>query len=711
MNSILFSYFSDIKTLIIICLIAFCIIEVQGQKTFPITCTFNSPVIDGLLSTGEWDTSFFAGGFIQMEPDKGQGASELTMVYAAFDSSFVYFAFVCRQGNKTPVTANIQTRDRVRGSDDAVIVILDTYLDRRSACGFTVNPLGTQTDYKIMDDGRNINYEWDTEWQSAAVINETGWVCELAIPFKSLKYRASKDEWGLNFGRVIVRNSEIAWWSGEMADNYRISQGGLLREIIVPSKPERFMLSPYASLRYENSDITGVHNKIKPDAGGDVLYNISPNLSLNATINPDFASVEGDRVKIDLSGWEVNFPEKRLFFLEGNEMFSMRYQPFYSRRIGDIGYGLKFTGKAGDYSMNVLNVRSIENLDEGQHAAFYSTARVKKDIFKSSTIGAILVDKSDFDTVFSRSFGIDWILNPGERWKISGQLLGSYPGKLIDHSGGFIRVANETNKYHVHLRYTVLGENLKDNINQTGFLRDDDRHELDADLNYTFWMQNSFIRYIRVSFANKAYWSIKRELRGWTIRDQLRIYLTNKLSYQLYYSTGYQKRDTDDENGNPISLDFYNYFYENELGYNTDASANVSLAYTFGRNFNRQMKILSGSLSTQPLNKLNLRYSVSWLNFEPDTIAYSNIRLEHSTLLNILTVDYYFTNNLWLRLFAQHNTYNEKVYLYGQFGWRFKPPFGAVYLIYAGDNFYNHEDKLYYDHKTIFLKFTYPIRW
>ena len=123
------------------------------------------------------------------------------------------------------------------------------------------------------------------------------------------------------------------------------------------------------------------------------------------------------------------------------------------------------------------------------------------------------------------------------------------------------------------------------------------------------------------------------------------------------------------------------------------------------------MKILSGSLSVQPLNKLNLRYSFSWLNFEPDTIAYNNIRLEHSTLLNILTVDYYFTNNLWLRLFAQHNTYNEKVYLYGQFGWRFKPPFGAVYLIYAGDNFYNHEDKLYYDHKTIFLKFTYPIRW
>ena len=321
------------------------------------------------------------------------------------------------------------------------------------------------------------------------------------------------------------------------------------------------------------------------------------------------------------------------------------------------------------------------------------------------------MDKSDFDTVYSRTFGLDWMLNPGERWKISGQVIGSYPGKLIDYSGGFIRVANETNKYHVHIRYSILGKNLKENMNQTGFLRDDDRHELDADFNYTFWMQESFIRYIRVSLANNAYWSIEREFRGWKFRDQLRIYLTNKLSYQLYYSNSYQIRDTYDENGNPISLDFYNYFYENEIGYNTDASANVSLAFSSGRNFNRQMKILQGDLSVQPLKRLNLRYNVSWLDFSPDTIAYSNIRLEHSTLLNILTLDYYLTNNLWLRLFAQHNTYNERVYLYGQFGWRFKPPFGAVYLIYAGDDFYNPEDKLYYNHETIFLKFTYPIAW
>ena len=322
-------------------------IKVSGQKNMQISYAATPPQIDGLFSPGEWDVLQPASGFIQMEPDKGQDATEITQVYASFDSSNIYVAFSCLQGNRNPITANIQTRDRVKGGDDAVILILDTYGDKRSAYGFTVNPLGTQTDYKITDDGRNINYEWDTEWEAAAGRSDAGWVCEMAIPFGSIKYRASDEVWGINLGRILISNLETSWWSGEVADNFRISQGGQLEGMQVPSKPKRLMLFPYVSLRYENSDITGQYNKLKPDAGGDILVNLSSNFSLNATINPDFASVEGDLAKIDLSGWEVNFPDKRLFFQEGNEMFAMRYRSFYSRRIGDINYGVKFTGKAG----------------------------------------------------------------------------------------------------------------------------------------------------------------------------------------------------------------------------------------------------------------------------------------------------------------------------------------------------------------------------
>ena len=684
-------------------------LNVSGQKNMIIQFAPALPYIDGTISPGEWDLSQPASGFVQMEPDRGRMATEITRVYASFDSSNLYVAFLCYQGENHPIMANIQTRDRVTGGDDAVILLLDTYGDKRSAYGFTVNPLGTQTDYKITDDGRNINYEWDTEWEAAADRFDSGWSCEVAIPFTSIKYRASDEVWGLNLGRVMISNLETAWWSGKVADNFRISQGGSMSGIKVPARPKRWMLFPYASLRYENSDITGQYNKVKPDAGGDILMNIASNLSLNATVNPDFASVEGDQVQIDLSGWEVNFPDKRLFFQEGNEMFAMRYRPFYSRRIGDISYGLKFTGKAGGYAMNILNVRSTEYTEQGIPPAFFTVGRVKKDIMKSSTIGAILVDKSSFDTTFARSFGVDWVLNPGDQWKITGQLLGSYPGDFLKHSGGFLRVAHESNKHHLHLRYSLMGEQLADNINQTGFMTDDDRHELDMDLSYTFWFNESFMRYIRIFLGNNAFWGMDGRLKGYKFRDYIRFYLSNKFSYRFYTDYRYQVRNSSDESGQPIELHFYNYYLEHELGYNTDASSNASASFTTGENFNRRMKILQGQVAWQALDRLTVRYSFSWLDFQPDTLSYPGIRLEHNTLLNILSLDYYFTNDLWIRIFGQHNTHDERIYLYGQFGWRFKPPFGALYLIYAGDNYYHHTEKRHYDHQTLFLKLTYPI--
>jgi hypothetical protein len=255
----------------------------------------------------------------------------------------------------------------------------------------------------------------------------------------------------------------------------------------------------------------------------------------------------------------------------------------------------------------------------------------------------------------------------------------------------------------------VLGEHLAKNINQTGFITDDDRHELDADLSYTFWFRESFLRYIRVFAGNNVFWGIDGRLRGYRFRDYIRLYLASNFSYRFYTDYHYMVRTSIDDAGLPADLHFHNYSLEHELGYNTDASSNASLSFTTGENFNREMKILQGEVALQALDRLTVGYHISWLDFTPDTLQYPGIRLEHNTLLNILSLDYYFTNNLWVRLFGQHNTHDERIYRYGQFGWRFKPPFGAFYLTYAGDDYYDHYENRYYDHRTIFLKLTYPV--
>lgn len=170
-----------------------------------------SPVIDGYLASSEWLISDSETVFIQMEPQKGLQATEKTILYTGFDEKNLYFAFKCLDSQSTKIVANIYTRDKLEKSDDAVLVILDTYFDRRSGYVFIVNPIGTQTDMRIVDDGRSTDLNWDTPWQSAARLYEWGWVVEIAIPLTSISYNEDLTEIGVNFGRIIRKNSETSY--------------------------------------------------------------------------------------------------------------------------------------------------------------------------------------------------------------------------------------------------------------------------------------------------------------------------------------------------------------------------------------------------------------------------------------------------------------------------------------------------------------------
>jgi len=160
---------------------------------------------------------------------------------------------------------------------------------------------------------------------------------------------------------------------------------------------------------------------------------MSSNVSLNATINPDFATVEADQQQLNLTRYELSYPEKRLFFQEGNEMYDTRIKTFYSRRIQDILYGAKLNGKAGKYNFNMQNVRSMQISEDDEPPAFYSTARVKRDFLESSSIGFTAVDKRN-DSSYVTSLSGDYILNIGQTWKFTGQIVASLPGDFLSHS-------------------------------------------------------------------------------------------------------------------------------------------------------------------------------------------------------------------------------------------------------------------------------------
>jgi hypothetical protein len=650
--------------------------------------------MDGRIVPDEWASVDSTAGFRQIEPSRGAKASRHTVVYCGQSDKHLYLAFRCYVNAASEISARIQRRDQLDNSDDIVAVILDTYNDRRTALLFFVNPLGTMADAKITDDGKNIDFNWDMEWEVKTSYTDHGWEVEMKLPFSSMQFSPKSHEWGVNFGRVIRANQESSWWT-EVTENFRVSQGGQLSGINPKGqKRSGLKLFPYGTMRYENSDVTGEYNKVKPDGGVDMLYNIGSNLIANFTYNPDFATVEGDKEQINLTPWEIRFPDKRLFFQDGNEQFNTRINTFYSRRIGDTQYGGKVIGKAGRYQFNGLFARTLENQEAEEPAAWFNALRVRRDILQSSSIGLTYSDKI-WDGSNVRSLSADYNLNLGKTWKFNGQLVGSYPGDFSDHSAWYMRFARENNIYHYHIRYSSLGKNFKENVNETGFVQDDDRRELDGDVSYRWWI-NKGIKYINVDGRNNMFWSQESVLRSWYFTYGGRMYMKSKFSLDLNYNNEYKLLDKE----------YYNHFYQAGIGYNTDESAFAETVFTTGQNFDRNFNLSQLRAKAMIFRKMNISYELSIINYTPDTT-------NASTTIDVLGLDYFFNKDLWIRVFTQNNSSIDKYYFYGVFGWRFKPPFGAVYLIVSSDHFDKYStgqtSPTPIDSNIIFLKATYPI--
>jgi hypothetical protein len=645
--------------------------------------------VDGIHEPERWAGADSATGFFQMAPRPGEAATAPTVAYIGFDQANIYVSVKLYQ--ETEVMAKALTRDILTKGDDSFALVIDPYNDNRSGYGFWTNPLGTQTDFRINDDGRSIDINWDAEWITASRMDSQGWTLEMAIPFKSLRFKPGTTTWGVNFGRIILDNLETVYWSGTLSDDFRISQGGKLTGIEVPDSKGKLTLFPYASLRYENNEFTGVSHEVKPDVGGDVKWQISPNMTFDGTINPDFATVEADQERINLTRYELNYPEKRLFFQEGNEMYGTRIKTFYSRRIQDIMYGAKLNGKAGKYNFNALNVRTLRMDDAEEPPSFFSTARVKRDFLESSSVGLTAVDKRN-DSSYVSSFSGDYVLNLGETWKLTGQFVASVPGDLLSHSAWFVRFAKENNFYHMHVRYTELGENFRENVNQTGYVVDDDRREVDSDLSYRWWIRNNFFRYIEIETRNNVFWArTTGALRSWNINEGVEFYLQNRFSLEYRYNNEFKL----------FEKKYYNHRHTFDLGYNTAEWSYAEASYSFGHNFDRDFQRFSLEGRVKLTEKMAVEYSGDYIQFTPD-------EEEMSTLINVLSLNYNFTKDLWVKLFAQNSTASSKVYFYGLAAWRFRPPFGAIYLIYSHDQ---EAELMGVLQRTdaLFLKFTLPI--
>ena len=366
-----------------------------------------APTLDGeVRHDPAWRLIRARKSFTQNTPDEGQPASQRTELRIAWTDDALWVAFVCHDEEPDRMVVSDARRDGDLGDTDSVRFILDTYHDLQNGFVFGTNPSGMQYDGQFANaGGSGLNLNWDGVWDVRTQVGDFGWSAEFRIPFTTLRYPQKKaPTWGANFERRIMRRHEVAYWSplGRQFGITRLADAGRLRGIEFVRK-RNLKVTPYAlgELRDTGDEGTSTDTEF----GLDVKYSVTPALTLDLTVNTDFAQVEADEVQISLDRFNLFFPEKRPFFLENAGLFtagrSKQVELFFSRRIGlsgdgeivPIDYGARLSGGVGGVNLGMLYMRT-DGLAGVAAPTDFAVARVNKELPNRSSVGAILVDKA-----------------------------------------------------------------------------------------------------------------------------------------------------------------------------------------------------------------------------------------------------------------------------------------------------------------------------
>jgi len=304
----------------------------------------DAPELDGRLDDAIWMSAQPATGFRQQEPTPGDLSSQRTEARVVYTGDAVYVGIRLYDTSPDSIRAQFIRRDDHAAVSDWAHVMLDTYYDRRTAFEFATTPRGTRVDILHLDD-TSVDAAWDAVWDVATGVDSEGWVAEFRIPLSQLRFSGGEDlRWGINFGRKVARLSEVSYWAPLPPNAGKVvSLYGDLAGLEGLSSPGGLELLPYSVGRLTRKPGDAANpfynrNETWQSVGLDLKYGITSNLTLTATVNPDFGQVEADPSKVNLTAFETFYTEKRPFFTEGTEIFNLRLPPegyaFYSRRIG-----------------------------------------------------------------------------------------------------------------------------------------------------------------------------------------------------------------------------------------------------------------------------------------------------------------------------------------------------------------------------------------
>ncbi len=729
--------------LILFCLT--CSLAISAQVSGPLKTLHAKEAIDpikldGVLDEESWKTAEMAVDFWQVWPSDSTRAKSKTEVKITYDDNFLYVGAKLYNYNNKKYIINSLNRDFQGPEIDGFHVNFDTYHDNTNAFNFAVNPSGAQREGTLSDGGSGrIDVSWDNKWFSEVKVNDEYWIAELAIPFKTIRYKEGSMVWGFNSFRLDGNANERVTWT-TIPQGFSMSSLAFDGELIF-DKPLKKSGPNISVIPYVAGGLSKDFEENTPGDGnfafgGDAKIGITPGLNLDLTVNPDFSQVEVDRQQTNISRFELFFPEKRQFFLENNDLFSAyggeTSRPFFSRRIGitqdtatgqniqnSIHGGVRLSGKLDkNWRIGLLNMQAAADEKNGLPSFNYGMAVLQRKVFSNSTVSAFMVNKEALFNDRSKEYNVG--LDHYNRIIGSEFNYRSVNGRFstiayYHHSYNELDTLNKeftsgltvgyrTRKFSLLSQFNEVGDDFTAEV---GFVPRVDFKRSFNQGKLNFYPKNNGISSHGPTLEYEHIWNGDRSRTDQLTSLGYEINFKNlaKITVKGTVDYTYLLDDFDparEDNGIFLAAGT-DYTYKRiiwEAGSNTRKSLYFNFNGSVGEFFNGNIFNLNGNINyrIRPIFNLSIDYNYNRLRL-PNPYNDANLFLIGPRF------EFTFTRNLFFTSLVQYNNQLDNINLNARFQWRYKPV-SDFFLVYT-DNYYSAPVFLGARNRAIVFKWTY----
>ena len=673
--------------------------------------------IDGRLDEEIYKATPPIANFVQQEPDEFQPATEKTEAWIFFDDDNVYISARNWETHPERRVANEMRRDTNQlRQNDTFGVLFDTFHDKRNGYIFYANAIGGLADSQVTDEGPP-NADWNTVWDVRTANFDGGWTIEMAIPFKSLRYQPGTDQvWGVNLRRVVRWKNEWSYLAQvpraltTFRGLLKVSSAGTLEGLQVPSGSSNLELKPFAlaGVSTDNTVTPATRNDGNGRIGGDVKYGITQNITADLTINTDFAQVEVDEQQVNLTRFNLFFPEKRDFFLEGLGTFAFAGRAsaglgagsgdtpylFFSRRIGldqsrviPIVAGGRTTGKAGKFTFGAINVQTGDDDAARIESANFTVLRAKRDILRRSSIGGMFTHRTATPGRAGNNdgYGLDAALSFYQNLRFDAYLAATgtegRDGDNLSYRGLFDYVGDQ---YGLQLERLVVEPNF---LPEIGFVRRTDMRRNFGLARYSPRPRNiPNVRKVTTQASLNYLTNTENRLDTREASGRFETEFTSSDLFSIQYLDSFERliRPFGIATGVTIPPGTYD-FHNTRIGYIGGQQRRYSgeVVYEFGTFYSGERQSLalnSARVQVTPQVSLEPSFSINWVDL-PEGSFVAKVARTRAT--------YTITPRMFVSGIVQYNTAGTSLGSNVRFRWEYRPG-SELFVVYTDD--YNTEE-------------------